>query len=83
MSAKKNIARKRHVAKTFSYRVLATTVTFLLAWLVTGKIEMGAAIGGLEASSKMVLYYMHERAWYRFGYGVMESNTQEEEPAEA
>jgi uncharacterized membrane protein len=69
----KKISRKRHIAKAFTWRVTATTTTFLLTWLVTGKLTAGFAVGGLEFFSKMALYYWHERAWYRFGYGVMES----------
>jgi len=67
------ISRKRHIAKTFTWRLIATTVTFLLTWGVTGKLAVGVAVGGLEASSKMILYYLHERAWYRVGYGITEA----------
>ncbi|MFT4658640.1 MAG: putative membrane protein [Ilumatobacter sp.] len=58
-------SKKRSLAKTLSWRVTATTTTFLIAWLVTGDIATGAAIGGVEAVAKMFLYYGHERAWER------------------
>lgn len=64
------VARKRHLAKAFTWRVVGTIDTFLLGWLVSGDITIGAAIGGLEIVTKMVLYYFHERVWYLFKWGV-------------
>jgi uncharacterized membrane protein len=82
MEDKKIISRRRHIAKAFSWRVVATSVTILLTWMVTGNMAIGATVGVLEASSKVILYYLHERAWYRFGYGVMESE-EADRPIEA
>ena len=28
---------------------------------------MGLTIGGFEMASKTLLYYFHERAWFRYG----------------
>lgn len=58
------VARKRHVAKALSWRAVGTVDTFLLAWLFTGSIELGAIIGGTEVITKTLLYYAHERVWY-------------------
>lgn len=60
------ISRRRHVAKAVTYRILATTTTILIARVVSGSWEIGAQIGVLEFFAKIVLYYGHERAWYRF-----------------
>lgn len=49
--------------KTVSWRLIATTTTFIIAWLVTGQVAAGVAIGGIEAVTKMGLYYAHERVW--------------------
>ncbi|MDB4335917.1 DUF2061 domain-containing protein [bacterium] len=64
------VARKRHLAKALTWRVVGTIDTFLLGWLVSGDITIGVAIGGLEIITKMILYYFHERAWYMFKWGV-------------
>ena len=56
-------SKKRSLIKAVSWRATATTTTFLIAWMVTGDIGAGAAIGGVEAVAKMFLYYGHERAW--------------------
>ena len=60
------VSYKRHLAKTISWRVIGTLDTFLLSWFITGSIKMGAAIGGIEIITKMILYFIHERIWYKF-----------------
>jgi len=61
---------KRHLLKTLSWRVIGTIDTVMLGWLVTGKLHTGAAIGGLELLTKMVLYFTHERVWHRIRFGL-------------
>ena len=60
------VSYKRHIAKTLSWRVIGTIDTMILSALITGSWGVGLAIGGIEVISKMVLYYFHERAWYKF-----------------
>ena len=64
------VSRKRHILKTITWRIVASTDTFLLTWLVTGSPTAGLTVSGLEVITKMVLYYFHERAWYKFGLGI-------------
>ncbi len=59
----------RSVLKTISWRVVATLTTATIVWLVTGRLTLALAIGGIEAASKMVLYYGHERLWDRIRLG--------------
>jgi uncharacterized membrane protein len=59
------VSYKRHIAKTISWRIIGTLDTILLSWLVTGNWKMGLTIGGIEVITKMVLYFFHERAWYK------------------
>ncbi len=67
------ISRKRHVAKTLTWRLVATTATVAIAWSVTGDWRVGGGVGGIEFPVKMLLYYLHERFWYKFiGLGVIE-----------
>ncbi|MGI0107089.1 DUF2061 domain-containing protein [Salinimicrobium sp. WS361] len=63
-------SRKRHFAKTISWRIVGTVDTMLLAWIITGNPVTGLKIGLAEVVTKMLLYYFHERAWYRIDYGV-------------
>lgn len=62
---------KRHVAKTVTWRVIGTIDTIVLSWIITGNMTVGLTIGGVEVVTKMVLYYLHERAWYKLSkYGL-------------
>lgn len=60
------ITHKRHIAKAITWRMVGTIDTILIGWLLTGSLHLGAAIGGLEVITKTVLYYFHERVWYKF-----------------
>jgi len=65
------VSRKRHILKTITWRIIGTLDTMILSWIITGNWKFGIAIGGVELITKMVLYYFHERAWYKFTkYGV-------------
>jgi uncharacterized membrane protein len=67
------VQHKRHLAKALSWRAVGTLDTFILAWLITGSIELGALVGGTEVLTKTFLYYVHERVWYKYiHYGVNE-----------
>jgi uncharacterized membrane protein len=60
----------RAAAKTFSWRVVASTDTFLLGFAVITLFDMPAAavagaIAGLEVATKLILYYTHERVWQK------------------
>ena len=65
------VERKRHIAKTISYRVISTVIGFLLMWLISGSIKIGAAFGVAELVYKPIQYYFHERIWYKWiKYGL-------------
>ncbi len=67
---KPQINRKRHLLKTFTWRAVGTLDTVLLGWFVSGDPTVGVAIGSLEVITKMILYYLHERAWYSVDFGI-------------
>lgn len=60
------VSYKRHILKTISWRIIGTIDTIILSWIITGEWKLGLAIGGVEVITKMVLYYLHERAWYKW-----------------
>lgn len=80
--------RKRSIVKTITWRVLATTDTFIIAFFVTYFVtgeahpEIAASIAGIEVVTKIFLYYMHERAWAKSTYGVRPSRTPEKKAAD-
>jgi len=63
---KKENTIARHLAKTISWRVIGTLDTMLLGWLITGSLNIGLAIGGTEVITKMALYFIHERIWFKW-----------------
>lgn len=63
-------SRKRHLAKTFTWRLIGTIDTMILAWVISGNPLTGLKIGFAEVVTKMLLYYLHERAWYKVNYGL-------------
>jgi uncharacterized membrane protein len=53
----------RSVLKAFSWRVVATTTTASIAFIVTGEVGTALMIGGIEFVFKIFVYYAHERLW--------------------
>lgn len=65
------VQRKRHIAKTISYRIVSTAIGFLIMYAVSGSVKVGAAFGLAELVYKPIQYYLHERIWYRWiKYGL-------------
>jgi uncharacterized membrane protein len=61
---------KRHVAQTISWRVVGTLDTIVLSWIITGSPVISLKIGGCELLTKMALYFIHERVWFRINLGL-------------
>ena len=75
------VEKKRHIAKTISYRIISTLIGFGLMWMISGSIKVGAAFGVAELVYKPIQYYIHERIWYRYiKYGLVK--VKEEKPKE-
>ena len=71
---KTKVSFKRHIAKTLTWRVVGTIDTMIVGWLVSGDPMVGVTIGSFEVVTKMVLYFIHERLWYKIGFGVKRDN---------
>ena len=63
-------SNQRHILKTFSWRGVGTIDTMLLGWLISGNPLTGLKIGGAEVVTKMLLYFGHEKIWYRINFGL-------------
>ena len=66
----KRVTQKQTLYKTISWRIIATTSTFLISGVVLnafGEIALYVAI--TELVSKFILYYIHERIWLRLPLG--------------
>lgn len=67
-------SNRRHLLKTFSWRFLATVDTIILAAIISGNPFTGLKIGIAEVLTKMILYFFHEKLWYRINYGLISRN---------
>ena len=59
--------RLHSALKAFSWRAVATLTTIGISYLVTHNIRLATSIGSIEVVSKLILYYIHERAWCAAG----------------
>lgn len=62
-------SHKRSLAKSLSWRFVATLITACVAYWITGEATFAVEIGLLDTSIKFFVYYAHERAWLRVKYG--------------
>lgn len=60
----------RSAVKSLSWRTVGTLDTIMISFLITGSLTMAASIGSVEVITKMVLYYLHERAWNKVKVGL-------------
>lgn len=61
---------RRSFAKAITWRITGSADTFLLSWLFTQSAKMAVAISATEIATKIVLYYLHERAWAKSTFGL-------------
>ena len=62
--------RIRTIAKTISWRVIATFATMLIVYLYTREMVLTIGVGVIEVIAKMMLYYAHERLWSKSRWGM-------------
>ena len=63
---------RRSGVKTATWRTIASLDTFALAWFFTDSVATAVSIGGIEIITKLVLYFFHERAWAKVGWGILQ-----------
>jgi uncharacterized membrane protein len=71
-------AHWRSFAKAVSWRVVGSLDTFIISFFVTGKLTYAVSIAGVEAFTKIILFYFHERVW-----GLVRWGRAERQPAAA
>jgi uncharacterized membrane protein len=66
---------KRHILKSITYRILGTLTTIVLTLLAGLEIKWAAMVGIGEIIIKPIVYFLHERAWYKWiKYGLKNKN---------
>lgn len=60
------VSKTRHIAKTITWRIVGSSATFLIAYLMTGNFGIAGTIGVAQVVVNTLLYYVHERVWYKY-----------------
>lgn len=69
--ASQNVEKKRHLAKAITWRIIASLTTALIAWAFGLPPKAIGAIFIADLIIKFILYYVHERVWYKhINFGV-------------
>lgn len=67
---KNKVSYKRHLVKTITWRLIGTLDTIVISWIISGNPVIGLKVGFVEVFTKMVLYFLHERIWYKTKFGI-------------
>jgi len=60
------VSYKRHLVKTITYRILGTLTTVIGAYIIGGSLKVASLLGLGELILKPIIYFLHERIWYRY-----------------
>ena len=63
---------QRTIVKTISFRIIASLLTILIVFAFTKNTTISISVGIIEAISKMIFYYFHERFWNRIIWGKLD-----------
>jgi len=62
------MTKKQTAAKAISWRIVASSDTFVLAFVLSlffDDVALAGAIALAEIPTKLIIYYLHERVWIR------------------
>jgi len=49
--------------KAVSWRIVGTLDTIIISYFITGRWNFAISIGMVEVFTKVILFYLHDRAW--------------------
>ena len=64
--------RRRTIAKTILWRIIAVTVTMMVSFIWLREWDTSITLVITANAIKAVLYYMHERVWNGISFGRIE-----------
>jgi len=70
MKKKKGDKHAKSIAKTFTWRLIATLTTALLVFVFTKEVSLALGVGFFDVVLKLLFYYLHERAWNKVEWGA-------------
>jgi uncharacterized membrane protein len=63
------VSKRRSLAKSITWRLIAIVVTFLVGFVMTGSLAFAASLSLLSNLINFILYYLHERVWLKINWG--------------
>lgn len=63
-------SKVRHIAKAVTWRLIASATTFGLSIFFGLETKQAGWLAAADAVLKLVLYYGHERAWFKLDIGL-------------
>jgi uncharacterized membrane protein len=59
----------RSFLKAVSWRAVGSIDTFTISFFISGKAGLAGSIAAVEVVTKILIYYLHERAWAMLPWG--------------
>jgi uncharacterized membrane protein len=63
-------SNKRSILKSISWHVSHVCIAATVAFIVTGSIQIAALLASAELLWESAAYFLHERAWAKFGKNI-------------
>jgi uncharacterized membrane protein len=60
------VSYKSTFIKTIIWRIIATSITVISGWVISGNWKFGLAVGGLDTIIKSLSYFGFERFWNKY-----------------
>ena len=71
---------KRHLAKTFSYGIFDTIITFVFFYILTNNFLVSLYSGLIKMVITFLTYFSHEKIWHRWiNYGIYQEKIKKRE----
>lgn len=61
----------RSIIKGLTWRIIASTTILIITYLTTGEMDTAIKVATVEFFVKLLLYYLHERAWLLIPRGTI------------
>lgn len=53
----------KRIVKTLTWRILGSTSTFIISYIITGQLVISSGITIFQMIANTLLYYVHETVW--------------------
>ena len=65
---------QRSLMKAITRRIIASLTTMIIVYMFTKELLLSTGVWLVEFIIKMVIYYIHERAWNGINYWKVDTN---------